>query len=251
LGYIASVKCLRSIAVIFVAASFSCSGVWAGTHDKSIGMFSKNAVDLWSEISGGDKPLKVWSPDKKSVVLAKFIEGRNDEKVVLQVSGAIGSLEVDLGPGVGCELLWSPDSRAFFVTTSDQGANGSYRLIVVSEVQGALMARDLTPLLARKFGNPVTCGWPERPNVGGISWLGSSKQLLAAAEIVNHSNCDSFGTFKAYVVDVRSMKVVETYGQLATKHRFRGVLGEELQNAPDECVRSPRSCYVSTNHSKD
>jgi hypothetical protein len=111
-----------------------------------------------------------------------------------------------------------------------------------------LSSRDLTPLIYRSFGQPVTCGSPEEPNVGGITWLGNSGHILVAAEIIDHSNCDSFGTFKAYEVNPKAMKVVHVYSQLETKRLFERFLGEELRNAPDQCIRSPKSCYVSTNH---
>lgn len=84
-----------------------------------------------------------------------------------------------------------------------------------------------------------------------ITWLGSADHLLVAAEIVNHSNCDSFGTFQAYEIDVQQMKVLNRFGQLQAKQQFASSLGTELVDAPDECVHNPKSCYVRTNHPKN
>ena len=216
-------------------------------RNETSGTYSRQAVDLWSHVAGNSQPFKVLSPDKRSLVQARYIEDQ-DEKVLLDVSGAIGSIEVDIGHGVDSELLWSPDSESFFVTTSDQGANGSYRLIVVGRFGDKLVSRDLTSLIYRQFGHPVRCGWPEAPNVGGITWLGQTRHILVAAEIVAHSNCDSYGTFKAYEVDPARMQVIRSYGQLETKQKFGKFLGDELKNAPDECIRDPKSCYVPVNH---
>lgn len=192
--------------------------------------------------------MKIVSPNGKSFVLAKHIEKDDDGRVLLTVSGEIGSLKVDLGQGVGSELLWSPDSKAFFVTTSDEGLNGSYRLVVAGVFEGKLQSRDLAPLIHKAFGHPVKCGWPEVPNVGGITWLGPENNILISAEIVSHSNCDSFGTFKAYLVNPSTMEVIRSFTQLEAKQQFANVLGTELKKAPDECIRDPKACYVSSNH---
>jgi hypothetical protein len=69
-----------------------------------------------------------------------------------------------------------------------------------------------------------------------------------AAEIMHHSNCDSFGTFKAYVVDLSGPRIVSTYDQLETKRLYRRDLGEELLQAKDNCIRDPKSCWVGANH---
>lgn len=211
-------------------------------------MYSRQAVDLWAKLAGGTRSVIIQSPDHRSKISAKYLERDGDGRVVLNVSGYIGSLRIDIGPGVGSELLWAPDSQAFFVTTSDQGLNGSYRVIVISNFEDHLTSQDISPLIYKTFGHPVKCGWPETPNVGGITWLGKGNRLLVAAEIVNHSNCDSFGTFRAYEIDTQQKKVLASYDQLETKRQFRSSLGTELIDAPDKCIQNPKTCYVRTNH---
>lgn len=219
-----------------------------GADTPSAGFYSRRASPIWEKISGSPKPLELPAPDRQSSAVARYVEYGGDEKIVIDVIGRIGRLQVDLGPGVASELLWAPDSNAFFVTTSDQGANGSYRLLVVGNFDGTLKMRDLTSLIVKTFGHPVRCEALEDPNVAGITWIHGSDRLMAAAEIVNHSVCDSAGTFKAYEVDLTHMKILRTFGQIQTKAQFRRELGKELMNAEDECVIHPRSCHVSTNH---
>jgi hypothetical protein len=245
--YIANVKIFRlKLLLIFYFATLTHAALAAST---GIGVYSHDAVDLWSQVAGTPKPFTILSPDKRTSVRVTYIEDKvGNEKVLLHVNGAMGPGTIALGPGVGSELLWSPDSRSFFVTTSDEGANGSYRLLIAEQFGGKFGSRDLSKLIYRAFGSPVRCGAPELPNVGGIKWLGESGNVLVAAEIVAHSNCDSNGTFKAYEVDPRTMRVMKSYGQLEAKHLFGDSLGVELRDAPDECIRDPRSCYVSTNH---
>jgi hypothetical protein len=180
-------------------------------------------------------------------VVATYDENTDDGGVLLQTSGQIGRGLVNLGAGVGSELLWARNGRAFLVTTSDGGANGPFRTMLVDGRSGKPRARDLSPLIYRAFGHPVDCGWPERPNVGAVTWL-SRNRVVLAAEIVAHSNCDSFGTFAAYEVDLENMRVTRRIDQISAKRVFTRELGQELKAAPDQCVRTPSSCWVATNH---
>jgi len=214
------------------------------------GFYARAAQPIWERIAGAINrpPLRVKSPDGATTVSVRYVERKGEPAVTLQVAGRMGSGHVGIGPGVGSELLWAPDSRAFAVTTSDQGANGHFRTVVFARGVRGLQVRDLSPLIVRAFGHPVKCGWPEEPNVAVLKWWDGSSRLIVVGEIVAHSNCDSFGTFRAYEVDWRSMRIVRSYDQLAAKKLFGAAMGIELRNAPDRCIRQPRSCWVSTNH---
>ena len=234
-----------SIALL-IALPCSVSGERAGK-----GFYSRNAFQIWDRVSGSPVSVVVRSPDHRSWVVARYFDdsAKNvDEHVDLDVSGAIGTLHVNLGPGVASELLWAPDSEAFFVTTSDQGANGSYHLLVVGSFDEKLQSREIADLIYPVFGHPFRCSSPESPNIAGIAWSSKSHKLWVSAEVVSHSNCDSFGTFKAYEVDPARMEVVQVMGQLDAKRALHPMLGPELRHAPDNCIRNPRYCYVSTNH---
>src|SRR5579862_1723275 len=203
------------------------------------GAYSKAAASVWDRLFDSARSVAIASPDRLSTVRARTVarvDPNDDQHVVLDLSGETGSLHVDIGPGVGSEILWAPDSKALFVTTSDGGRNGLYRVLVIGEFQGRLEARDLTGIVYKAFGHPVKCDVPEPPNVGGIAWVGQAHHVLIAAEIVNHSICDSSGTFKGYDVDPASMQIVQRYGQLEVKRRFGAQLGFELADANDECV---------------
>ena len=224
---------------------------WALAQEKAIpsGMFSRTAKVLWGQVSAGLGTLTVPSPDGLSSITARgVVRPHDDERVILDVHGIIGTRQIDLGPGVASELTWSPDSHAFFVTTSNEGANGSFHLLLYQRDRGHILGRDITSLIYAAFGHPVACGWREPPNVGGIGWTPDSQYVFVAAEIINHSNCDSFGTFKVYEVDVASYRIVSTLDQLEAKRKLARMLGTELRDAPDNCIRDPKTCYVRTNH---
>lgn len=233
------------IVSLLLAASVSLA------QRKVDGLYSRRAYSLWEMLAGSNKPFIIPSPDRRSRVVATYREDK-DTHILLNLTGELGSLQLDLEPGVGSELLWAPDSKALFVTSSDAGGNGSYHLYVVDTFEGKLQSRELTGLIDHTFGHPVRCDpkglFTEPPNVAGIGWVAQTHHIWVAAEIVAHSVCDSDGTFKAYEVDPASMTVVRTLDQLEAKRELRQLLGNELKGAPDQCIRNPKSCYVSTNH---
>jgi hypothetical protein len=220
------------------------------------GAYSKAATPLWDlfgDRESGYSPVVVVSPDHRSRVTARLLEHGckdDDECVVLNVSGAFGDLRLDIGPGVGSELLWAPDSKAFFFTTSDSGRNGFYRLFVVDSFDGKIQRREITNRIYEEFGHPFRCdsGLQEPPNVGGIGWVGRTHHIWVAAEVVDHSVCDSAGTFKAYEIDPASMTILRTLDQIEAKRILGPLLGWEIRHAPNVCIRKPEKCYLSGNH---
>lgn len=189
------------------------------------------------------------SPDGKIKVQIRRQDGFgefNPASVIVQTQH--GKLVEKIQFGLDTEVLWSPDSKAFAVTGSIEGANGRYETAAFFVGDSRLDKVELTPLITRAFGHPVKCGWAELPNVLSLKWLVPSQRLLIAAQIIHHSNCDSFGTFKAYAFDITVPRVVEEHDQLETKRLFGSDLGRELLQANDNCIRKPQSCYVSANH---
>lgn len=224
--------------------------LWASPGVVRSGTYGRAAEPIWQNLKIVDGKLgpsmTLVSPDRRTAVAVRHLD-KDDGELLMRVRGVGWNGPVRIGPGVASELLWSPDPGVFSVTTSDGGANGPFRALVVTKARSQPRVVDLTPIIASAFGHPVRCGWPEAPNVGAIRWMGS-KRLVVAAEIVAHSNCDSFGTFNAYVVDWPTRRIVAHYGQIEAKRRFGNVLGTELRGAPDSCITRPRSCWVATNH---
>jgi hypothetical protein len=177
-----------------------------------------------------------------------FDESADGFPAKITVTTEQGQLAATIQFGLDAEVLWSPDSNSFAVTGSLQSANGPFQTDVFAIHGDQLERVSISRLITLTFGHPVKCGWPESPNVGAIRWVVPSQQILVAAEIVHHSNCDSFGTFKAYTVELAGPRILKTYNQLQTKRLFASDLGEELIQANDKCIRDPRSCYVPANH---
>jgi hypothetical protein len=203
-------------------------------------MFSRSAVPVWDLLWGnpGERNVRIPSPDKRSMLVAQAIAAHDGGGVQLSLRrGASTIWKEKFTPGVGIEAAWSPDSQSFYVTTSEAGRNGTY-LTDVYLIDGKNLTKvEITPVIVVAFGHPNNCHWEEDPNVAGVKWLVPSKRLLVAAEIINHSNCDHYGTFHAYEVLVPNVSIVRRYGQIKAKRLFGSDLGWELKDAPDRCIR--------------
>lgn len=210
-------------------------------------MYGRDAVNVWEEVAGNGRIFTSSSVNGRSRLRAHWVEAKADseeEPVLLDLSGAIGRHHMRLVPGVGTELVWAPRGDALMVTTSSGGLNGIYDLILVDRFRGVARERNVSNLVRRRFGHPVRCAWPEPPNVAGVAWLPNGN-MLVAAEIVHHSNCDSYGTFAAYELSPADGRIVRAYDQIEAKRRFGPLLGWEIADAPDRCVTHPSDCRVA------
>ncbi len=208
------------------------------------GAFAAKATEVWDNYS---KPITVPAPDGKNAVTAEYVPSGENKHLILRFKDAGEGTSLDIGWGIGAELLWSPDSKALAVTTSNGGRNGIFDTYVILLDQGHVKKSNLTPLIRKTFGHPVACAYPEPPNVAAVSWP-SNGNLLVAAQIVNHSICDSFGTFVLYEVDVAKGAIVKEYDQLQAKQLFSPSLGNFLLHARDICISDPKKCEVPANH---
>lgn len=236
------------LAALALASTLAAAAADPPDYDPSRGVYARQAVPVWVRLGVNSRgSVTVRSPDGRSSVTATQA-GAGEDRVRLRTSGRIGVRSIDLGRGIGSELQWSPDSRAFFVTTSDQGVHGAYRTLVVGPGQRRPVVRDLTALVSQAFGSPVACAQKEPPNVVGVGWRDRSRTVVVAAEIIAHINCDSAGSFRAYEVDWTRPAITRSLDQIEAKQAYAASLGYELAAARDDCIRSPRLCWVVANH---
>jgi hypothetical protein len=227
--------------VVKVLAAILLLGLAAAADE---GAFSAKAVDVWDHYS---KPVTVLAPDGSTAVTAEYVLGPRDKHLFLRFRGEGERTSFDLGRGIGAELLWSPDSKALAVTTSDVSRNGVFNTYVLLLDHGSIQKIDLSPLVRKEFDHPVACAYPEPPNVAAVNWS-LPNHLLVAAQILDHSICDSFGIFVLYEIDVSQKTVVKRYDQIEAKRLFLSSLGDFLQHSRDVCITNPKKCEVPSNH---
>jgi len=201
------------------------------------GLWSHSAVSIW----GGAASI-IPSPDgKKAIIVRPPQRPDSDETHTVMVKANGREYRTSIGAWVNAEAVWSPDSKAFFITYSDGGNIGTYHLKVVYVNETGLHVIEPIPN-GRKLFAP-TCFDPERPNVAGIRWLGNdASRLLIAVQVPPHSSCASMGTFRGFEIALPGGAVLSRYGQIETKRSFGGDLGVELLGAEDDCIRSPDTC---------
>ena len=206
--------------------------------------FSQQATALWDNIwAHGKLPstVTVPSPDGKKTITAVFNEKR--DRVLLKITLRVRRFSAYVNAGVGSEIAWSSDSRAFFLTWSSEGLGGEFHTRIYYVSRSRLKMIDLNPLVNRAFGHPVLCeGGPLLANIAAVAWLEGSHRILVAAEVPPLSICDSYGTFKAFEVSVPDSIVIKSYDQLAAKKKFWPYFGRRLREAPDNCITDPKCC---------
>ena len=186
------------------------------------------------------------SPDGLKKIIVK-VKPESAPDIFVEIEGH--EFPINFSPWPCPEFEWSQDSKAFFLTYSDGGAVGNYRIIVGYPSGKGVKIIDPSSYVQRDFlAHYPTCFEPEGPNIGGIAWLKDSHHLLIAAEVLPHSNCDMSGTFAAYLIEMPSGKIVKKFGQIEAKQEFGGLLGLELRNSDDECFTSPGACEIPSLH---
>jgi hypothetical protein len=230
----------RGCGAVGIALLLWCSA-YSQSTSQELPFFSSHATYIYL---GETAP----SPGGRNIVSLRVLDDNaEDFPSLVIVKTPHGQLTGKIAFGLNAQVLWNADSSEFAVTGSSEGANGQYHTSAFSIRYGKLVQMPLTRIIERAFGHPMKCGWPEAPNIAAVKWL-DRRRLLVAAEIINHSNCDCFGTFKGYAVDVVDRSVVRVYDQIQVKRQFHADLGPWLQDANDDWVRNPRSCYVTANH---
>jgi hypothetical protein len=96
---------------------------------------------------------------------------------------------------------------------------------------------DVSGPIEKDFGYPVRCDVKVPPNTGFIAWQTDSSTLLVAAEVVPVSICDCSGTYRVYQMKLPTLTIARTYSQTEAKRQFGKLLGSELRDADDSCVK--------------
>jgi hypothetical protein len=172
-------------------------------------LYSKKAVHFLVRCEGGRKncnPFKVWSPDHKSFVQVSYEplpEEPNDSLVSLTVTSHGANLgEITLPGFVEDEIVWAPDSRAFFINGSSNGYSDFHfavcrlidsRLSVVIPTQNVLrdMVRSFPPCRAKtpyKDCEGLAADPAGYIGTAAIDWLADSSAIVVMAEVTCSSS---------------------------------------------------------------
>jgi len=214
------------------------------------GNFAAQGVALWDQLGTKKSPSSPLTSPNGEVSVRVALQGDSEHRrLALTICRLNHCSGVAVPNGVGAELLWSPDSSRFALTWSDGGRLGGYSTTIFSVEGNGVTELPITPIVRQAFGHPVKCEIPEAPNVVPITWI-SADRILIAAQIVPHTICDSAGTFKAYEVDIKREKILNSFDQLEAKRLYGPRLGPALLSARDVCITHPADCELPQNHKK-
>src|SRR5260370_2267453 len=131
--------------------------------------FAVGSTVIWDQMQKAPS-LTINSPDGKKTIVTSFQSNHStnvyDERhLQLQVQVGNRIFTVNAGRGVGSEVMWAPDSQAFFLTTSDEGLTGWFHTLIYFVTSHGLKKVNIHQKIERAFGRPVKCGSPEFPNI--------------------------------------------------------------------------------------
>lgn len=194
---------------------------------------------------------RIVAPDGLKFVTAELL-GDSEEGEIQRIRITAGEHRFTLETKAqGAEILWSPDSRYLAVTYTYCCSGFSPYLHLYEVSDSGVRDLEVAHALKKGFGSNIRCDGGMSPEQWGLTaavkWLDSS-HLLAAVQVPQVSVCDSMGVFELREIDVPSLSITKTYGQLQAKKLFGDDLGGNLRNAKDECVRNPKSCWIAAQH---
>lgn len=131
--------------------------------------FARYGANFWQRLYGGSKGLvRVQSPDGQKTVTARLTPKSDVMEVLVTAFGK--EFPTEIGNQVNCEVLWAPDSRAFFVTWSESGLVGFYRVDVYIVDSGAVRRVELirTYIDRAHRAKRRICECDEDPNVVAV-----------------------------------------------------------------------------------
>lgn len=165
------------------------------------------------------------SPDRRFAVSAEAGVG-----TILVGPRGVTPLREVLSPPASTEVLWSPDSQAFVINSSDGGLVGKWdAYLYIVEADGHVTGRTVRPLV-----DPLVRTWPEcgsgsYANIGAAGWSVAGSELLIVAEVPPHSACRNMGAILGFRVSVRSWRVVERVPEDGLRVRLAPSLGPRFR----------------------
>ncbi len=195
------------------------------------GEWSANAVYLGyglGALDGGGKyrVSKVPSPDAGKVIMVK-----NERLHVTDSAGkSLAGNYYDWIPTLS-EVLWSPDSIAFAVTSSFGGYVGDWHVRVYLIKGNRVTGLKVTTPAQRDAMRRYRCN-PSQPNeppeFGALAWQNGSRKLLIAAQVPPHSSCPDMGKLFGYVVSVPDGHILIRLSEAQIRTEYGPLLGARL-----------------------
>jgi hypothetical protein len=215
--------------LVILLSTTSVAGVPGTLQTPQPGTWAAAASYLWpgptalADLPEGGRNLSVMSPNGK----LRIIVDDTQLQVVSEKSGIRLSRDF-IGVMSLAEVLWAPDSSAFFLTQSDGGWVGNWSVMVYRVTPGGLSKSPVGVVALADFRRKFPRCPDEYPNVAGIGWSNVSKRLLLVVEMPCHSGCVDMCKRLGYVVESFSGSIFESVSANDLKIRWKTMLGPRL-----------------------
>jgi hypothetical protein len=158
-----------------------------------------------------EKQPTVPSPDKmKAVQLTKEYQFR------VTVGKTVLSDFVLPDVSSNVEVGWSPDSSEFFISYSDGGAIGGYRVHLYRVAGNTLRKSGVPTTVAERFKTKHWCE-SRGNNLFFLDWTPDSKVALFVAEVYPTGDCGKeLGVYRGYAVRLQDEKILRIFGEKQT-----------------------------------
>lgn len=174
------------------------------------------------------RTFSVPSPDRTRTIVIS-----NMELTVLE-----GRQPVEGAEGIGillpAEVGWAPDGKAFFISSSDGGRQGTWDVSVFLLEYDRFSFEVVTEEAVDLFLKAYPCAVSPVPHVGLLKFTKDSKQALLAVEAASGSSCPEQHTVRGYLVEVPSGTVLRELDL----QRLVGEWGETLGSRFEQVLRS-------------
>jgi hypothetical protein len=178
--------------LIMAAACIPSGNLWAGD-----GQWSRFAQSVPS-----GRIFSVPSPDRTRTIVIS-----NRELTVLE-----GGQPVEGAEGISillpAEIGWAQDGKAFFITSSDGGQQGTWDVSIFLLERDRFSFEVVTEQAVDLFLKAYPCAASPVPHVGLLRFTKDSKQALLAVEAASGSSCAERDAVRGFIVDVPSGDVL-------------------------------------------
>jgi hypothetical protein len=188
--------------------------------------------------------------EKDFDVLVAFFSLRSRDGSVREGSFPYGFQNID--------LLWSPDSRAFFVNGGNGSATAGFWVYIYRVDDPALEPRDVThlaqadmlktfpPCRASELDHEFCRSFKKEPefNMSGIDWAGDSSALIVMAEVPEGGGMGGIkGQVMGYKLDAANGTIIQRIPARRFKHDWQPSLAFRfhIPDPPEYCEKgNPR-----------
>ena len=192
------------------------------------GIWSREATYLCSRATrdGFARDIRVYSPDRSKAVHVVndswFVEIGNTTLRPDAVESHVSYYPA--------ELLWAPDSQAFYITQSDATSeiNGFHTELYRVDGQSIRHVQNIWTAVNDRFAKLHNCVH-EHPNTAGLKWVEGMSRIVVVEEIPSDSVCAPREYFSGYLVSTADSQVIQEYSPEELFRRWGRVFGGRLR----------------------